>query len=148
LGKDTKRPLVDALSAFCTSFHMKVVNSPMRDAMHLLDGLLYREAELRTEEHHTDTAGFTDHVFALCQFLWVRVRATQCGLPGKNRWRARQGRRLAGTVVADWRVNRPEANRTRVRDVVRLAASIQQGAVMVSIISPAWVTSFYRLGEI
>jgi|GEM_PF-5890980 len=31
---------------------------------HVLDGLLYHESALRIEEHYTDTAGFTDHVFA------------------------------------------------------------------------------------
>ena len=31
---------------------------------HVLDGLLYHESDLRIEEHYTDTAGFTDHVFA------------------------------------------------------------------------------------
>ena len=31
----------------------------------MLDGLLYHESDLRIEEHYTDTAGFTDRVFAL-----------------------------------------------------------------------------------
>jgi Tn3 transposase DDE domain len=35
----------------------------------VLDGLLYHESDLRIEEHYTDTAGFTDHVFALCHLL-------------------------------------------------------------------------------
>jgi hypothetical protein len=47
-------------------FHTKVINAAVRDATHVLDGLLYHESELRIEEHYTDTAGFTDHVFALC----------------------------------------------------------------------------------
>lgn len=46
-------------------FHNKVINSPVRDAIHLLDGLLYHQSALRIEEHYTGTAGFTDHVFAL-----------------------------------------------------------------------------------
>ena len=44
----------------------------MRDATHVLDGLLYHESDLRIEEHYTDTAGFTDHVFALCHLLGFR----------------------------------------------------------------------------
>jgi TnpA family transposase len=31
----------------------------VRDATHVLDGLLYHESDLRIEEHYTDTAGFT-----------------------------------------------------------------------------------------
>jgi TnpA family transposase len=38
----------------------------------VLDGLLYHEFDLRIEEHYTDTAGFTDHVFALCHPLDFR----------------------------------------------------------------------------
>jgi TnpA family transposase len=37
----------------------------VRDSTYVLDGLLYHESDLRIEEHYTDTAGFTDHVFAL-----------------------------------------------------------------------------------
>ncbi|WP_437178627.1 Tn3 family transposase, partial [Klebsiella pneumoniae] len=36
---------------------------------YVLDGLLYHESDLRIEEHYTDTAGFTDHVFALMHLL-------------------------------------------------------------------------------
>ncbi len=44
----------------------------MRDATHVLDGLLYHESDLQIEEHYTDTAGFTDHVFGLMQQLGFR----------------------------------------------------------------------------
>ena len=46
------------------AFHTKVVNVGVRDSTYVLDGLLYHESDLRIEEHYTDTAGFTDHVFA------------------------------------------------------------------------------------
>ena len=44
----------------------------MRDSTYVLDGLLYHESDLRIEEHYTDTAGFTDHVFALMHLLGFR----------------------------------------------------------------------------
>jgi TnpA family transposase len=34
--------------------------------------LLYHESDLKIEEHYTDTAGFTDHVFALFHLLGFR----------------------------------------------------------------------------
>ena len=34
--------------------------------------MLYHESDLRIEENYTDTAGFTDHVFALMQLLGFR----------------------------------------------------------------------------
>jgi TnpA family transposase len=39
-------------------FYTKVINANVRDATHVLDSLLYRESQLRIEEHYTDTAGF------------------------------------------------------------------------------------------
>jgi TnpA family transposase len=38
----------------------------------VLDGLLYHESDLRIEEHYTDTAGFTDHVFGLMHLAGFR----------------------------------------------------------------------------
>jgi TnpA family transposase len=53
-------------------FHTQVINTTVRDATYVLDGLLYHESDLRIEEHYTDTAGFTDHVFALMHLLGYR----------------------------------------------------------------------------
>ena len=53
-------------------FHTKVINANVLDATHVLDGLLYHESDLRIEEHYTDTAGFTDHVFAMMSLLGFR----------------------------------------------------------------------------
>lgn len=53
-------------------FSSKVVNVGVRDSTYVLDGLLHHESDLRIEEHYTDTAGFTDHVFALMNLLGFR----------------------------------------------------------------------------
>jgi len=53
-------------------FHSKVVNVGVHDSTYVLDGLLHHESDLRIEEHYTDTAGFTDHVFALMHLLGFR----------------------------------------------------------------------------
>nr|WP_269321115.1 Tn3 family transposase [Fischerella sp. PCC 9605] len=50
-------------------YHTKVISSIVRDAPHMLDGLLYHETDLTIREHYTDTAGFTDQVFAICHLL-------------------------------------------------------------------------------
>jgi hypothetical protein len=47
--------------------------TPRRDSTYVLDGLLYHESDLRIEEHYTDTAGFTDHVFVLMHLLGRRA---------------------------------------------------------------------------
>ncbi len=53
-------------------FSTKVVSVGVRDSTYVLDGLLYHESDLRIEEHYTDTASFTDHVFALMHLLGFR----------------------------------------------------------------------------
>jgi len=53
-------------------FSSQVVNVGVRDSTYVLDGLLHHESDLRIKEHYTDTAGFTDHVFALMHLLGFR----------------------------------------------------------------------------
>ena len=50
-------------------YYIKLITSELRDATHVLDGLLYHDSELRIKEHYTDTAGFIHHVFALMHML-------------------------------------------------------------------------------
>ncbi|GGR27029.1 hypothetical protein GCM10008957_42950 [Deinococcus ruber] len=38
-------------------FHTKVINANIRDAVNVLDGLLYHQSDLQIREHYTDTAG-------------------------------------------------------------------------------------------
>jgi TnpA family transposase len=35
-------------------FYTKVINATVRDATHVLDGLLYHESDLKIEEHYTE----------------------------------------------------------------------------------------------
>jgi TnpA family transposase len=53
-------------------FHTKVINVTVRDATHVLDGLLYHESDLRIEKPYTDASGFTHHVFAPRHLLGFR----------------------------------------------------------------------------
>jgi TnpA family transposase len=76
-----------------TPFYTKVIAANARDATHVLDGLLYHESDLRIEEHYTDTAGFTDHVFALCHLLGFRFAPRVRDLADKRILCAGQGTR-------------------------------------------------------
>nr|WP_314466138.1 transposase [uncultured Clostridium sp.] len=58
-----------------SSFYTKVINTNARDAVHVIDGLLYHETELCIEEHYTDTAGYTDQVFGLSHLLGLLATA-------------------------------------------------------------------------
>ncbi|HBT7010647.1 TPA: transposase, partial [Klebsiella pneumoniae] len=71
-GSSPGRTFYTHISDQYAPFHTKVVNVGLRDSTYVLDGLLYHESDLRIEEHYTDTAGFTDHVFALMHLLGFR----------------------------------------------------------------------------
>ena len=92
-------------------FHSKVITGAVRDATHVLDGLLYHESELRIEEHYTDTNGFTDHVFALCPFLGFRFAPRIRDLPEKNLYVPRAAERLPGAGLCDRREAQHQAHR-------------------------------------
>jgi TnpA family transposase len=71
-GSDPGVQFYTHISDQYTPFDTKVINVGVSDATYVLDGLLYHESDLRIEEHYTDTAGFTDHVFALMHLLGFR----------------------------------------------------------------------------
>ena len=71
-GSEPGRLFYTHISDQYSPFSAKLVNVGVRDSTYVLDGLLYHESDLRIEEHYTDTAGFTDHVFALMHLLGFR----------------------------------------------------------------------------
>jgi hypothetical protein len=97
-GSSPGRTFYTHISDQYAPFHTKVVNVGVRDSTYVLDGLLYHESDLRIEEHYTDTAGFTDHVFALMHLAsatWVTPSSTsRKAIPPmtrSNRWSAATG---------------------------------------------------------
>lgn len=114
-------------------FHTKVINAAVRDATHVLDGLLYHESDLRIEEHYTDTAGFTEHVFGLTQLLGFRFAPRIRDLADKRlyiRGDAKQYPTLAGLVGGNINVKQISMHWD---EILRLATSIRQGTVTASL---------------
>jgi TnpA family transposase len=114
-------------------FSTKMVNVGVRDSTYVLDGLLHHESDLRIEEHYTDTAGFTDHVFALMHLLGFRfarrirdLGETKLYIPGNVQEYPGLKAMIGGTlnikhVRAHW------------NDILRLASSIKHGTVTASL---------------
>ena len=50
-------------------FNTQVISCGENEALYVIDGLLDNQASLDIEQHHTDTGGYTDHIFALCFLL-------------------------------------------------------------------------------
>jgi TnpA family transposase len=114
-------------------FYTKVISATVRDATHVLDGLLYHESDIRIEEHYTDTAGFTDHVFGLMHLLGFRFAPRIRDLADKRLYiqgDAKQYPTLAGLIGGDINVKHIRAHWD---EILRLAASIKQGTVTASL---------------
>jgi TnpA family transposase len=132
-GSDPGRTFYTHISDQYAPFHAKVVNVGLRDSTYVLDGLLYHESDLRIEEHYTDTAGFTDHVFALMHLLGFRfaprirdLGETRLYLPKRSAGYTALKPMIGGAL-----------NLKQIRDhwdeILRLAASIKQGTVTASL---------------
>ena len=133
-GSSPGRTFYTHISDQYAPFHIKVVNVGVRDSTYVLDGLLYHEADLRIEEHYTDTAGFTDHVFGLMHLLGFRFAPrirdlgdTKLFIPkGDTTYDA-----LKPMISSD-RLN-IKAIRAHWDEILRLATSIKQGTVTASL---------------
>lgn len=114
-------------------FHTQVINTTVRDATYVLDGLLHHESDLQIVEHSTDTAGFTDHVFGLMHLLGFRFAPRIRDLPDKRLYIPGETKRyptLAGLIGGTLNV---KLVRAHWDEVLRLAASIRQGTVTASL---------------
>jgi len=114
-------------------FYGKPISVGVRDSTYVLDGLLYHESELRIEEHYTDTAGFTDHVFALMHLLGFkfapRIRDladTKLYVPSREQDYHALRTMIGGTLNI-------KHLRAHWDEVLRLATSIKQGSVTASL---------------
>ena len=132
-GSDPGVTFYTHISDQYTPFHTRVINAPARDATYVLDGLLNHESDLRIEEHYTDTAGFTDHVFGLMHLLGFRFAPRIRNLKDKNLYvdgDAKAYPTLTGLVGGPIQVKHI---RTYWDEILRLAASIKQGTVSASL---------------
>ena len=114
-------------------FSSQVVNVGVRDSTYVLDGLLHHESDLRIEEHYTDTAGFTDHVFALMHLLGFRfaprirdLSDTKLYLP-PDKLKYQALKTMTGGTISF------RAIRTHWSEILHLATSIKQGTVTASL---------------
>lgn len=131
-GAEPGRLFYTHISDQYAPFSAKVVNVGVRDSTYVLDGLLYHESNLRIEEHYTDTAGFTDHVFALMHLLGFRFAPrirdlgdTKLYIPKGDAGYGALKPMIGGTLNITHL-------RTHWDEILRLATSIKHGTVTAS----------------
>ncbi len=132
-GSEPGRLFYTHISDQYAPFSTRVVNVGVRDSTYVLDGLLYHESDLRIEEHYTDTAGFTDHVFALMHLLGFRFAPRIRDL-GETKLYVPQGvQSLPDVAPADRRHPEHQARACPLGRHPAPASSIKQGTVTASL---------------
>jgi TnpA family transposase len=117
-----------------SSFYTKVINTNARDAVHIIDGLLYHETDLTIEEHYTDTAGYTDQIFGLTHLLGFRFAPRLRDLSDSKLYTIGK----SDIFPKIEKLFRGQINTKIIAenydDVLRLAHSIKEGTVSASLI--------------
>lgn len=113
-------------------FYTQVIHN-VRDATHVLDGLLYHETELEIEEHYTDTAGFTDHIFAMCHLLGFRFAPRIRDLKEKNLYYVDKNIRQSAINPLLGERLQLDKIRQNWENILRLTSSIKMGTVQSSL---------------
>ncbi len=134
-GTGPGRTVYTHVSDQYTPFHVKLVNVGLRDSTFVLDGLLYHESDMKIEEHYTDTAGFTDHIFAMMQILGFRFCPRIRDLNETKLYLPEKGLKLPHIASM---MSKKAVNQVRIREnwdeILRLSASIKSGTVTSSLI--------------
>ena len=132
-GSSPGRTVYTHVSDQYAPFSAKVINVGLRDSTYVLDGLLHHESDLRIEEHYTDTAGFTDHVFGLMHFLGFRFAPRIRDL-GETKLYLPNGEFDYATLAAliGGKINSKQI-RAHWEEILRLVTSIKHGTVTASL---------------
>ncbi|PHM66587.1 transposase [Xenorhabdus sp. KJ12.1] len=132
-GQEPGRQFYTHISDQYSSFYTCII-SRVGDSTHVLDGLLYHESDLEIREHYTDTAGFTDHVFALMHLLGFAFCPRIRDLHDKKlfiKGKADQYPALQ-SLISTTSLNLKEIE-IHWPEVLRLVTSIKQGTVTASL---------------
>jgi len=120
------------ISDQCGPFFSKVITATAHEAPHVLDGLMMHESCLKIETHHTDTGGFSDHVFGLCALLGIRFAPRIRDLPDRRLYRIDPSihlEKLDQVIAGEINI---ELIKMHWPLIVRLVASIKNGSLVPS----------------
>jgi len=112
----------------------KVIPATVRDATYVLDAILDNETELTILEHTTDTAGYTELVFALFDLLGMQFAPRIRDLGDQRLYRFDSGatyRHLGPLLKGKIRERRVVDHWD---DLLRVAASLKRGHVTASLL--------------
>jgi TnpA family transposase len=114
-------------------FHVAVLSAAAHEAPYVLDGLLHHGATLSVREHHTDTGGATDHVFALCALLGLRFCPRLRDFPDRRLSTIAASAAYPGLGPLLGKRIRSDLIKDHWDDILRLVASLKSGHAIPSV---------------
>ena len=104
------------------------------EAAHVIDGLLYHEADLSIAVHHTDGGGVSDHVFALVHLLGFHFAPRIPNLADRKLYAF--GSASTWPALAPFIARKPDDKLIAAQwdDVLRMAASVRTGTVSAALL--------------
>ncbi len=116
-----------------SQYGTKVIPATVRDATYVLDEILDNETELSLIEHTTDTAGYTDIVFALFDLLGMQFAPRLSDIGSRQLYRLdRASAYPTLRPLLKGKIKRPLIL-SRWDDMVRVAGSLKLGWVTASL---------------
>jgi hypothetical protein len=118
-----------------SQYGTKVISSTMRDATDVLDAILDNETDLTILEHTTDTAGYTDLVFALFDLLGMQFSPRLRDIGDRQLSKLKTDATLSPRLDARL-IGRTDLSQLIERwdDLARVAGSIKRGYVTSSLL--------------
>jgi TnpA family transposase len=120
-------------SALGIAFYPPVLTCPGRPAPYLLEGWLSPATHLEPREHDTETQGYTDLLFAVCQLWGSRLAPRSKDWPAQRLWRlpgAEPSRHSETVLAGKLHVQRIRESWEERR---RLVAALKRGEVRASL---------------
>jgi TnpA family transposase len=131
-GREASGLFYTHISGRYAPYH-SVAIPPSGEAAHVVDGLLYHEADMTIATHHTDGAGVSDHVFGLAHPLGFGFAPRIPNLAERRLYAFEPASRWP--ALAPFIAGRPDDKLIAAHwnDVLRLAASVRTGVVSASL---------------
>jgi len=132
-GRETSALFYTHHSARHAPYHIEAI-PPSGEAAHVIDGVLYHEADLTIAVHHTDGGGVSDHVFALAHLLGFLFAPRIPNLAERRLYAF--GAPATWPSLAPFIAGRPDEKLIAAHwnDVLRLTASVRTGVVSASLL--------------
>ena len=117
-----------------SQYGSKVISSTVRDATYVLDEILDNQTDLPILEHTTDTAGYTEIVFALFHLLGLQFAPRIRDLGAQRLYRLDAPPRKEGVAVLLKGLVRSKTLLDNWDELLRVAGSLKLGWVTASLL--------------